>query len=173
MIHDQISRRKFVLAASLLGAGIASGAFADEPDAPEIPEPVAAPEVPETPVVSEKAEAEAAPLTLFNEWLAEDIDGGGVIDNAQTSLLVAEDGSVSGRGGCNRFSGKAKIDGQSISFGTIASTRMACADALMNQERKFFEALGKVATFRIDQTERKLVLLDADDKALVTLTSIS
>lgn len=50
------------------------------------------------------------------DWLAEDIQGGGVIDTAQTTLLVDSDGTVSGSGGCNRFMSKAVISGSSISL---------------------------------------------------------
>lgn len=118
------------------------------------------------------AEPEAdAELTLYGPWLAEDIDGGGVIDRAQTTLVIAQDGAVHGSGGCNRYSGSAKIDGDKLAFGALASTNMACAEAQMNQEGKFHAALGKVASFRIDQQQRKLALLDADGKTLVLLAS--
>ena len=49
------------------------------------------------------------------DWLAEDINGGGVIDYAQTTLIIKSDGSVSGSGGCNRFMTSASIDGPSHS----------------------------------------------------------
>lgn len=117
------------------------------------------------------ASPEVAELTLYGPWLAEDIDGGGVIDRAQTTLVIAQDGAVHGSGGCNRYSGSAKIDGDKLVFGALASTNMACAEAQMNQEGKFHAALGKVASFRIDQQQRKLSLLDADGKTLVLLAS--
>lgn len=77
------------------------------------------------------------------DWLAEDIQGGGVIDTAQTTLMVDSDGTVSGSGGCNRFMSKATISGSNISFGEIGSTYMQCPPALMNQERKFLDVLSK------------------------------
>ena len=122
-------------------------------------------------VVRVAAQPEEETVTLVGSWLAEDILGGGVVDNAQTTLTIAEDGAVSGRGGCNSYGGRAQIDGETIEFGQLVSTQMACAEALMNQEHNFFEALGRVASFRIDQQQRKLALLDAGGETLVLLAS--
>ena len=44
-------------------------------------------------------------------WLAEDIRGGGVIDNAQSTISFAPEGSATGSGACNRFRGPAKVEG--------------------------------------------------------------
>jgi len=105
--------------------------------------------------------AEAKPPTLLGtNWLAEDIDGKGVIDNAQSTFSVAPDGKVTGRGGCNGYFAEAEIEGDRIRIGKAGATLMACAEALMDQERKFFAALEKVATFRIDGNG-KLFLVDA------------
>lgn len=106
--------------------------------------------------------AEATPATLFDTvWLAEDIEGRGVIDNAQSTFSVTADGKVSGRGGCNGYFAQATVDGNSIKMGKAGATMMACPPALMDQERKFFAALEKAAAYRIDG-DGKLFLMDAD-----------
>jgi putative lipoprotein len=106
--------------------------------------------------------AEATPATLFDTvWLAEDIEGRGVIDNAQSTFSVTADGKVSGRGGCNGYFAQATMDGNSIKIGKAGATMMACPPALMDQERKFFAALEKAAAYRIDG-DGKLFLMDAD-----------
>jgi heat shock protein HslJ len=104
------------------------------------------------------------------KWLAEDIDGGGVIDRLQTTLEIRDDGLVNGMGGCNRYAGSAKIDGSAIKFLPLASTRMACPPAVMNQESKFHITLEKVRTWRIDQIQRKLLLLDRQGFELMRLS---
>jgi putative lipoprotein len=114
----------------------------------------------------------ATTLPLTGAWLAEDIDGGGVIDNLQTTLEIAADGKVSGNGGCNRFGGSAKIDGDKISFGNLASTMMACAEAAMNQEQRFHAALGAARTFRIDAEQRKLFLSDEAGKVVAQFSAM-
>ncbi|WP_274630595.1 YbaY family lipoprotein [Arvimicrobium flavum] len=101
-------------------------------------------------------------------WLAEDIRGRGVIDNLQTVLVIARDGRVSGTGGCNRLTGSAKISGNRISFGQVASTQMACVPAAMDQEGKFFAALRDVRSWRTD-ARGKLQLLDARRRPIIVL----
>lgn len=103
------------------------------------------------------------------KWLAESIRRGGVIDNLQTVLEIAADGRVSGSGGCNRITGKADISGNRISFTPLASTRMACAPASMDQEAKFLAALSDVRQWRIDGPRGKLILLDARDNEVLLL----
>ncbi|MBB5701366.1 putative lipoprotein [Ochrobactrum daejeonense] len=101
------------------------------------------------------------------DWLAEDIQGGGVIDNAQTTLTVATDGAVNGSGGCNRYFSKATVAGDEISFADIGSTYMQCPPALMNQERKFLDVLGQTRSYKIDMG--KLVLFDQEGKEIARL----
>lgn len=146
-----LTRRHFVLAATLAGCGLATGALADSPEAPVMPEPA------------------AEGLSIYREWVVEDVMGGGVIDNTRLTLNIDEAGHASGHSGCNRFMGQATIDGDKLTFGALAGTRMACAEALMNLEQKYLDALGKVASFRIDEAERKLVLMDAEGREVVRL----
>jgi len=102
------------------------------------------------------------PGSLFDAtWLAEDIEGRGVIDDAQSTFAIAADGKVSGRGGCNSYFAEGKVEGGAIKIGAVGSTFMACAPALMDQEKKFFEALGKAEGFRLDDETGKLFLTDA------------
>lgn len=106
---------------------------------------------------------------VVGSWLAEDIDGGGVIDNLQTVLDIAPDGAVSGTGGCNRIGGHATIEGTNIGFEKMFSTMMACAPAIMDQEGKFLKALEGVKAYRLDTERDKLILLDAAGKDVIIL----
>jgi putative lipoprotein len=83
-------------------------------------------------------------------WLAENIKGGGVIDSAQSTLVFASGGRVTGSGGCNRLFATATIAGDTLMFGGVGTTRMACAPALMDQEQKFLGALAATRTFRFE-----------------------
>ncbi|QIG48892.1 META domain-containing protein [Nordella sp. HKS 07] len=103
------------------------------------------------------------------KWLAESIRRRGVIDSLQTVLDIAADGRVSGSGGCNRISGKADISGERITFSPLASTRMACAPAVMDQESKFLGALNDVRKWRVDNPRGKLFLLDAQGNEVLLL----
>ncbi len=114
------------------------------------------------------AQSQSTPAAQWQgRWLAEDIRGGGVVDRIQTYVEVAADGAVSGSGGCNRIFGQAKIGADKIAFGAMGATQMACPPAVMNQERKFLDALAAARGWRVDEARRKFVLLDADGKPLV------
>jgi heat shock protein HslJ len=94
--------------------------------------------------------APSAPSSLTGRtWVLEDLSGAGVIDDAQATLDVAQDGRVSGRATCNRFSGSATIAGDAITFGPLATTRMACAEALMNQEQNYLAALAQAKQWEV------------------------
>ncbi|MGL5737034.1 MAG: META domain-containing protein, partial [Beijerinckiaceae bacterium] len=107
------------------------------------------------------------PPALVGAWRAEDIGGGGVMDRLQSVLQLDADGTVSGSGGCNHMTGRAVIKDNAISFGQIASTKMACTPAAMAQERKFFDALAAVKFWRIDAARQKLFLLDGQKNPLI------
>jgi heat shock protein HslJ len=91
---------------------------------------------------AQQAAAQIAPFSLSgSEWLLEDLSGNGVIDNIQATLNFPEAGRASGNTSCNRFSGPVEVSGDNIKFGPLASTRMACLEAAMNQETKYLNAL--------------------------------
>lgn len=73
----------------------------------------------------------------------------GVIGEPDITLEFSADG-VSGHAGCNRFNASYNTDGNSISFGPAATTRMACDEPLMTQEQLFLAAVASAVTWRID-----------------------
>ena len=116
--------------------------------------------------------AAAADAPPAGRWLAEDINGGGVIDRLQTTLEVSADGSVTGFGGCNRYMGKVTVTGATLSFGALAGTRKACTPAVMDQEQKFHAALQEAAGWRFDAQQNKLLLINAAGEAVVRLARL-
>lgn len=114
--------------------------------------------------------AATAPAGPVGDWLAEDIGGRGVLDDAPAMLTIAADGTVGGSGGCNRMFGTAEIADDRIDFSPLGSTMMACPEAVMEQEHRFFLTLEEVESWRIDEAQGKLFLLGKDGAALVVLT---
>jgi len=109
-----------------------------------------------------------SPKTLGGAtWQLEDLAGRGVIDNSHTTLQFLADGKVAGSGGCNRYSGKVTLKGALITFTPMASTMMACAPALMDQETRFFDALTKADTVSIDKTGALLIGVKGEAKPLL------
>ena len=78
------------------------------------------------------------------------------ISGTELTTLFSDDGSVSGSGGCNRFSGTYAVDGDSLTLSPLASTKMACADHVMAQEGVFFDGMAEVASFAIEGTQLTL-----------------
>lgn len=70
---------------------------------------------------------------------------------------------VRGFGGCNSFSGSFKVEGRLISFGAMASTRMACPT--LDQESELFDRLAKATRYVI--TGDHLDLRDAEGNVLL------
>jgi heat shock protein HslJ/uncharacterized lipoprotein YbaY len=96
---------------------------------------------------------EAIDLLAGREWVVEDLDGGGIIDRSRISIeFDTESGRVHGLASCNRYNAAFSLTGEGISFSGAAATMMACPEALMNQEQKFFRILEGVNRFDIDQT---------------------
>ncbi|WP_239025130.1 META domain-containing protein [Rhodoligotrophos defluvii] len=122
-------------------------------------------------VVGFAAETYAAQGDPAGRWLAEDINGAGVIDRVQTTLEIAADGSYSGFGGCNGYSGQAQITADAIRFSPPIATRKACIPAVMDQEARFFRALEAVRSWR-KGPHGKLVLLDESGKPVIRLAGL-
>jgi len=109
-----------------------------------------------------------SPVTLVGAaWQLEDLAGRGVIDNSHVTLQFMADGKVAGSGGCNRYSGSVAFKGLQIKFTPMASTMMACAPALMDQETRYFDALTKADTVSYDKTGALLIGVKGEAKPLL------
>jgi heat shock protein HslJ len=86
------------------------------------------------------------------QWVVEDINNQGIIDNSRVTLNFGDEGRVAGRASCNRYFAVYSVDGETLNIQQAATTMMACPEALMNQERRFLDALQGVHSFEIDAT---------------------
>ncbi len=88
-------------------------------------------------------------------WKLEELDGRPAIVRAGADApylrIDAAAGQASGSTGCNSFGGPVEIEDGRIRFGTLAMTRMACVDdRLMEQERRFAQALEAADDYRVE-----------------------
>lgn len=65
-------------------------------------------------------------------------------DDAPVTLDVTEQLEVSGQSACNRYVGSVEVDGASVTFSPLASTRMACEEPVMAIEAAYLGALAEV-----------------------------
>lgn len=73
----------------------------------------------------------------------------GVIGQARLAISF-DDGKVSGDAGCNTFHGTYTSRDGGIEIGPLATTRRACEEPLMTQEREFLAALASTVKWSID-----------------------
>ncbi len=89
-----------------------------------------------------------------------------LVPGSSITAQFTSDGKVSGSAGCNRYSGTYTVSGNSLQLSSpMASTMMACEQALMDQESAYLKALGEVKTFSISGDQ--LTLTDANQKSLL------
>ena len=113
----------------------------------------------------------AAPLpaqTLAaSEWRP--LAHGGVPLPAETELFVQfrGEGKLEGFGGCNRFFGSYRLEGERIEIAPLATTRMACDQPIMDLEFFFLDALGQARRAQRDRVD--LTLFDDAGRELLRL----
>lgn len=80
-----------------------------------------------------------------------------------TLLLESESNRASGFGGCNRYSGGYTLKENTLRFGPMATTKMACEDS--QTEDELMLALASIQMFKISNTT--LILQGADGKGIL------
>lgn len=130
-------------------------------------------------VLSDAAGTEVAAFTVLDQglagtsWIVTGVNTGDAVTSPimGTDLTVAfgEDGTVSGSGGCNQFTGTYTVTDGALQVGPLASTMMACETpaGTMEQEAAFLKALESATTIQLQVTS--LTLRTAEDTIAVTL----
>ena len=82
-----------------------------------------------------------------------------------TTLEFPAPDKVTGNASCNRYSGAVQIKAETITFGKLASTRMACSPDIDQQELKFLQALASAERLAFER-DQLLIFTKAGDKPL-------
>ena len=106
----------------------------------------------------------AAPL-VGSEWRLEDLAGTPVLERVQATLAFPEAGRVAGNGSCNRFFGSYTLINDRLALGQMGATRMACAEAVGQQEARYLAALEKADRVEV-QGKTMLLHVQGLDKPL-------
>jgi heat shock protein HslJ len=97
-------------------------------------------------------------------WVLSAITDQSLVPGSSITALFTSDGKVGGSAGCNQYSGAYKTSGDNLQISSpLASTMMACAQELMDQESAYLKALGEVQTFKV--AGDTLTLRDANQKS--------
>ncbi|MEQ8355199.1 MAG: META domain-containing protein [Kiloniellaceae bacterium] len=114
---------------------------------------------------------EGAKRLYGRTWVAEEVSGRPVAAGVMSTLIVADDGKVSGHAGCNGYFGSVIIDTAAMSFGNLGSTKIACPEPAMGQEDRLLRALDGTRGYRLE--DASLLLLDGAGSTLVRFRDAS
>ena len=115
--------------------------------------------------------APTSPSLAGTSWVAEDIDGRGVLGGVQSTLVFDAAQRISGRAACNQYFGTVERgEGARLQLKPAGTTRMACPEPVMDQERRFLEMLGAITSYRSDSGA--LSLLDATGRVRIRLVAL-
>lgn len=103
------------------------------------------------------------PETLANTSWSIIAIGGEAVSGDRYALRF-EQGRISGQAGCNRFSGGYSQDGETLTAGPLAMTRMACPGPGMAHEARAAQILG--GPLRIGFPEPEVLVLTGTDGAI-------
>jgi heat shock protein HslJ len=109
--------------------------------------------------------SEPSPLKQDHGYVLEWIGERPLIDNSHLTMTLGNDGRAYGNAGCNHWFASYQLQGETLRFGPVGSTRKMCAPALMEQEHRFLKALGNVQRWDISPIEQ-LRLWPAQGKPL-------
>lgn len=75
-----------------------------------------------------------------------------VLNDTVAEVSFDEDGTISGTGGCNRFTGQFTADDGTLEIGALALTRMACPEpeGVMGQETALLAALESASGYELE-----------------------
>ena len=109
-------------------------------------------------------------LDLTGSWGLDEGTGPGgdveIIPTARITMAVDAESGVTGSASCNRYSGTVVVDGSSVQFGPIATTRMACAPRPGAAEAAYLAALDDVDAG--SRTGDELTLTGPDTRLVFT-----
>lgn len=112
---------------------------------------------PATPSGESPPAAPAATISLpGTAWRLESLTGAAIRGGTQPTLEFPTEGRATGNGSCNRFNGIVSVQDEAIMFGGLATTRKACAEAVMKQEEDYLSALRESVRFEANAEALKI-----------------
>jgi heat shock protein HslJ len=88
--------------------------------------------------------------SLEGSWRIETIGGAPDFNVSKTQMVMSKDGTMAMSVGCNRMTARPAVEGEDISIGLVAATRMACRPPLGDIELRLREALNATSNFTLE-----------------------
>lgn len=79
----------------------------------------------------------------------------GALTGTEVTAIFGADGNLTGTAGCNNYRAGYQVDGNNITIGPAATTRMFCAEpeGVMDQETEYLRSIENAATYEIDRQQ--------------------
>jgi heat shock protein HslJ len=97
------------------------------------------------------------PTIAGTAWIVTSIAGSDPLPDRPVTIAFDGESRISGQSSCNRFMGSCTLDGNKITVGQLAGTRMFCGEELMAQEQRFLDLLQTAQTWTLS-AEGHLIL---------------
>ena len=110
--------------------------------------------------------AQSTPLQ-GSEWKPVRMGEIAVPEESTAFVQFRSKGRLEGHGGCNRLFAQYQVDDGHIFVGPVATTRMACAQGLMEREAELAAALENARTYQ--RLKTRLVLFDSEARPVLEM----
>lgn len=98
-----------------------------------------------------------SPTLVGSSWIVTDLDGTAPLAEVPMTFAFDAEGNINGNASCNRFGGRAKIEGDLITISRVRATRRYGPQEHMEQERRFLVLLQAAHSWELT-AEDSLVL---------------
>lgn len=88
------------------------------------------------------------------DWQVVALEDNDYSDNEVTIRFMHDNNrelQITGRAACNRYFGSYELSGESLTFGQLAGTKMACEEETMRIEYEFLNALSETQRFSVER----------------------
>ncbi|MCL1141262.1 META domain-containing protein [Shewanella gaetbuli] len=109
--------------------------------------------------------------TLIGQWHIESVLSQPTIDYSPAKLVFDEQGKLVGNTSCNPFMGQYTLKNDVLTLNPAASTRKACIEALMTQERNVMQTLPKVHGAKFNRS--RLLLVNEEGETIMVLSRLT
>jgi heat shock protein HslJ len=88
---------------------------------------------------------------------------GNVIAATEITAVFADDGTMTGSGGCNQLNGPYETDDGALTIGPLASTMISCGADIDEQEQAYMATIDAVFSYTIEGSQLTMQDVDGAD----------
>ncbi|GGO80741.1 hypothetical protein GCM10011348_18110 [Marinobacterium nitratireducens] len=105
-----------------------------------------------------------------SRWRIETIAGKPLPETIESTLVFGDDGHISGMAGCNRYSGRYRLDGRQFSVEELVTTQKICFPAIMAHEQSLLRVLK--GALSLERDAQQLLLESRNEREVSRLAAL-